>query len=565
MSFLEDIKMINDIYNKWLKYTDNEQELYNELISIKDNEKEIEDRFYKELKFGTAGLRGELGAGTNRMNIYTVGKATEGYCRYLLKQSESPSVAIAYDSRINSTLFSERAASVFASHGITVYIYNKLMPTPALSFAVRDLNCDGGVVITASHNPAKYNGYKAYGPDGCQITSNVAQAIEKEIESVDPFLDVKALSFVEGIKSGLIRFIEEDTIKHYYSAIASASLLPKEINRDISIVYTPLNGAGISCVPECLSQNGFTNIIIPEEQSFPDGNFVTCPYPNPEIKEALEIGLKKARETGSDLLIATDPDCDRVGTAVRIGEDYRLINGNEMGVLLLDFICKMRKMNKTMSENAVAVKTIVSTPLAEKIAKHYEVSMRNVLTGFKYIGEQIGHLEKEGKEDYFIFGFEESYGYLSGSFVRDKDAVNASLLICEMFAFYRSLGMTLIDALDDIYNDHGFYDSKLLSFTFEGLEGFTKMNALLDSIRKDIPSNIANIKVIKTIDYDRDETGLPKSNVLSFLLEDGSNVIIRPSGTEPKLKVYLLTTDDTKEHCSNKTALLRDYFEALLK
>ena len=399
-----------------------------------------------------------------------------------------PSVAIAYDSRINSRLFAETAAGVFAANGIRVHIYPRLMPTPSLSFAVRDLRSCGGVVVTASHNPAKYNGYKVYGADGCQITTEAAAAIQQEIDRIDPFADIHTLDFAKGLASGIIAYIGEDTVERYLAAVSAASLLSEDVSRSASIVYTPLNGTGISCVPRCLRAHGFTNITIPPEQAEPDGTFPTCPYPNPEIREALSVGLRLAEETGSELLLATDPDCDRVGAAVKTAEGYRLITGNEMGVLLLDFVCRMRRANGTMPERPVAVKTIVTTPMAEKVAAHYGVELRNVLTGFKYIGEQIGLLEKAGEAGRYIFGFEESYGYLSGSFVRDKDAVNASLLICEMFVWYKSQGKTLADALEALYAQYGFFETKLLSFTFEGSAGFAHMTELLDSLRLSPPA-----------------------------------------------------------------------------
>lgn len=536
-------------------------ELRGELSRIAEAEAEIERRFYRELEFGTGGLRGVLGVGTNRMNIYTVMKATQGYCNYLKRRGEAPSVAIAYDSRINSTLFARTAAEVFAANGIRAHIYPKLMPTPSLSFAVRDLRCSGGVVITASHNPAEYNGYKVYGPDGCQITTQAAKDIQAEIDRIDPFLDVKKADFDAMLAEGRIQFIGEDTVDRYLAAVKKESLLPKTVDRDVSIVYTPLNGSGISCVPRCLTEQGFTNITIPDEQKEPNGNFPTCPYPNPEVKEALQVGLSWAERLGSELLLATDPDCDRVGAAVKGPKGYTLISGNEMGILLLDFICKMRTENGTMPENPVAVKTIVTTPMAEAVARHYGVELRNVLTGFKFIGEQIGLLEKEGQAARYIFGFEESYGYLSGSFVRDKDAVNASLLICEMFAWYRAQGRTLLEVLEQLYREHGYYQSRLLSFAFDGAEGFAKMNRLIDSLRECPPKEFSGYTVTKMVDHQKEDTGLPRSNVLRFWLEDGAEAVIRPSGTEPKLKIYLTATGRNRAECDKRVAELTKYFE----
>ena len=541
---------ISDTYRLWLEQTADNSELHDELIGIADDASAIEDRFYRELEFGTGGLRGVLGAGTNRMNVITVARASQGLADYLHGQTERPSVAIAYDSRIHSDLFAETAACVFAANGVTVYLYPRLMPTPSLSFAVRDLCCTGGVVITASHNPAKYNGYKVYGSDGCQITTESAASIQNAIQAIDPFCGVRKMPFEAAMTEGMIQYISEDTVDRYLSAVASASVLPEEVSRDVSIVYTPLNGAGISCVPRCLSEHGFTNITLVDEQKTPDGNFPTCPYPNPEIREALELGLQWAEKTGSDLLLATDPDCDRVGAAVKGDGGYTLISGNEMGVLLLDFICRMRLAAETMPERPVAVKTIVTTPMASKIARHYGVELRDVLTGFKFIGEQIGLLEKAGEADRYIFGFEESYGYLSGYFVRDKDAVNASLLICEMFAWYRAQGKSLLDVLNELYQIYGCFGTRLLTFSFEGSAGFADMQKLLSSFRNDPPEALAGLKVTAFKDYLPGVDGLPKSNVLRFFLEGGMEAVIRPSGTEPKLKIYLTTVGKDKTACT---------------
>ena len=537
---------IHALYRLWREKTAALPALRDELDAIGGDDAAIEDRFYRELEFGTGGLRGVLGAGTNRMNVFTVGKATQGYANYLKAHFAAPSVAIAYDSRINSRLFAETAAGVFAANGIRVHIYDRLMPTPSLSFAVRDLRCSGGCVITASHNPAKYNGYKVYGLDGCQITTDAAAAIQSEIDRVDPFADVRSIPFSEALSADLAAYIGADTVERYLAAVSGASLLSEGMAQNASIVYTPLNGTGISCVPHTLRSHGFTNLLLPPEQAEPDGNFPTCPYPNPEIREALAVGLRLAEETGSELLLATDPDCDRVGAAVKTENGYRLISGNEMGVLLLDFVCRMRRENRTMPERPVAVKTIVTTPMAEKIAAHYGVELRNVLTGFKFIGEQIGRLEKENAAERFIFGFEESYGYLSGSFVRDKDAVNASLLICEMFVWYKAQGKTLADALDALYAQYGFYETKLLSFAFEGSAGFAHMTALLDSLRSAPPAELGGERVTATVDYDRDETSLPRSNVLRFVFS-GGEAVVRPSGTEPKLKIYLTAARESRD------------------
>ncbi len=555
---------VQERYDRWLALAVDE-ELAGELRAIAGDAPAVEDRFYRELEFGTGGLRGVLGAGTNRMNVYTVAKATQGYANYLNKTADKPSVAIAYDSRIHSDLFARTAAEVFAANGVQVHIYPRLMPTPSLSFAVRDLKCDGGVVVTASHNPAKYNGYKVYGGDGCQITTQAAKAIQGEIDAVDPFDDVRRTDFEAALQAGTIAYIGEDTVDRYLQAVGGASVLSSSVPRDVNIVYTPLNGAGISCVPRCLKEHGFTHITIPTEQGTPDGHFPTCPYPNPEVREALTVGLSWAERTGSDLLLATDPDCDRVGTAVRTGEGYTLITGNEMGALLLDFVCKSRLERGDMPRDPVAVKTIVTTPMAARIAQKYGVRLIDVLTGFKFIGEQIGLLEQRGEAERYIFGFEESYGYLSGSFVRDKDAVNASLLICEMFAYYKSQGKTLIDVLDELYREHGYFEGRLLSFTFEGSSGSEKMGALMGGLRSAPPEEIAGLAVERVTDYLSPDTGLPPSNVLRFFLAGGMEATVRPSGTEPKLKVYLTAVGQDRAESVAAADRLAGYFEAWAK
>lgn len=549
-------------YRLWMERSCEEPELFDELQAVKADPAAIQDRFYRDLEFGTGGLRGVLGAGTNRMNVYTVAKATQGYSSYLNRTADKPSVAIAYDSRVHSEDFARTAASVFAGNGIKVHLYPKLMPTPSLSFAVRDLKCSGGVVITASHNPAQYNGYKVYGADGCQITVQAAKEIQAEIDKVEPFRDVKRAELDTALAEGLVSWIGEDTVERYLAAVGTASVLPEDIPRDVSIVYTPLNGAGISCVPRCLREHGFSRITIPTEQERPDGRFPTCPYPNPEVREALEVGLRWAEKTGSELLLATDPDCDRVGAAVRDKAGYTLISGNEMGVLLLDFLCKMRRRNGTMPDRPVAVKTIVTTPMAAKAAEYYGVELVDVLTGFKFIGEQIGLLERAGETERYLFGFEESYGYLSGSFVRDKDAVNASLLICEMFAWYKAQGKSLLEVLDELYRAYGFYESRLLSFSFEGEEGFSRMVGLIQSLREQPPGEIEGYAVEKIVDYQSDPTGLPRSNVLRFFLSGGQEAVVRPSGTEPKLKVYLTALGQSREGSRETADRLSGYFRA---
>lgn len=551
-------------YKRWLgKVT--EEDLLTELKAIEGNEEEINDRFYRDLEFGTGGLRGVIGAGTYRMNEHTVARATQGYSNYLNKAAKNPSVSIAYDSRNKSDIFAKTAASVFAANGILVNIYKELMPTPSLSYAVRALNCDGGIVVTASHNPAKYNGYKVYGADGCQITLEVADAILAEIEAVDVFDDVKIMDFETGLSEGKIKYIEDDVITGFIDAVSERALNPKEIDKNVSIVYTPLNGTGRYCVTRCLKENGYTQITIPKEQEMPDGNFTTCPYPNPEIREALEVGLKKAKEVGSDLLLATDPDCDRVGVAVKEGDDYQLISGNQMGILLFDYICKTYKANGTMPKNPVVVTTIVSTKMIDKIAADYGVEVRRVLTGFKFIGEQIGFLEADGEVDRYIFGFEESYGYLSGGHVRDKDGVNASLLICEMFAHYKAMGISLVQMLNQLYEKYGYFKESLQSITFEGASGAKKMADLMESLRTNAPKEVAGYKVIDVKDYKAGIGNLPKSNVLEFNMEDDINVLVRPSGTEPKIKMYYLVKGSSKQAGAEIVAALESYFTEVCK
>lgn len=551
-------------YKRWLgKVT--EEDLLTELKAIEGKEEEINDRFYRDLEFGTGGLRGVIGAGTFCMNEHTVARATQGYSNYLNKASKNPSVSIAYDSRNKSDIFAKTAASVFAANGILVNIYKELMPTPSLSYAVRALNCDGGIVVTASHNPAKYNGYKVYGADGCQITLEVADAILAEIEAVDVFDDVRIMDFEAGLSEGKIKYIEDDVITGFIDAVSERALNPKEIDKNVSIVYTPLNGTGRYCVTRCLKENGYTQITIPKEQEMPDGNFTTCPYPNPEIREALEVGLKKAKEVGSDLLLATDPDCDRVGVAVKEGDDYQLISGNQMGILLFDYICKTYKANGTMPENPVVVTTIVSTKMIDKIAADYGVEVRRVLTGFKFIGEQIGFLEADGEVDRYIFGFEESYGYLSGGHVRDKDGVNASLLICEMFAHYKAMGISLVQMLNQLYEKYGYFKEALQSITFEGVSGAKKMADLMESLRTNAPKEVAGYKVIDVKDYKAGIGNLPKSNVLEFNMEDDINVLVRPSGTEPKIKMYYLVKGSSEQAGAEIVAALESYFTEVCK
>lgn len=533
---------------RWLEEV-TDPELSAELLSIRNEEKEVHERFYRSLEFGTGGLRGELGAGTNRMNIYTVRQATQGFAAYLLTQEEKPSAAISYDSRHQSDVFARETARVLAANGIKVYLYPHLMPTPALSFAVLDRHCTGGVMVTASHNPARYNGYKAYAADGAQISGHVAAAVSEEIEKTDIFRDVKLADFEEALADGRIEYIGDALIERYYAAVMAQALRP-ELGKaaGLRLVYTPLNGSGLVPVMTVLKRMGHTDITVVPEQEQPNGDFPTCPYPNPEILEAMQLGLNLCEKLGADLLLATDPDSDRVGTAVLQSGTPRLISGNEMGVLLLDYICRTRLELHKMPEHPVAVRSIVSTTMTDAIAAHYGVEMRQVLTGFKYIGEQIAHLEAEGHPERFIFGFEESYGYLAGGYVRDKDAVVASMLICEMAAWYKGQGKNLGEALDDLYAQYGFYFNKVDSYTFPGSDGMAKMAALMETLRTELPIAIAGRPVTGHTDYEAGKryedgegetpTGLPTSNVMAFRLGKEGSLVARPSGTEPKLKFY---------------------------
>ena len=527
---------IQSCFALWKEKAVDDPDLLSELSGLND-EKEIFERFYRDLEFGTGGLRGVIGAGTNRMNIYVIRRATQGLCNYLKGTDLPQSVAIGYDSRIKSDLFAMEAARVIAANGLTACIYPRLEPTPALSWAVRYLGCGAGICVTASHNPAKYNGYKVYGSDGCQITLDVAAAVLKEINALGMFDAVNLVTEEEGRAAGKIVTIGEDCLQSFLDAVQQRSLSNSE-KLDLKVVYTPLNGAGLECVKKILTRIGITDVTGVPEQEHPDGHFPTCPYPNPEIREAMEKGLALCRKVKPDLLLGTDPDCDRMGVAVPEGDDYRLITGNEMGVLLLDYICRKRLENGKMPEKPVAVTTIVSTDMANAVAADYGVELRRVLTGFKFIGEQIALLEAAGEIDRYIFGFEESYGYLSGGHVRDKDAVNASMLCCEMTAWYKAKGQTLAQAMDALYEKYGYYRNDLASFTFEGAEGMQKMAAIMENLRANPPKTLDGKAVVKVVDYQTGVNGLPKSNVLEFQT-DATKVLVRPSGTEPKVKVYL--------------------------
>lgn len=534
-------------YKRWCeKVTDNS--LVRELDDMSCNEALIEDAFYRNLSFGTGGLRGIIGAGTNRMNIYTVAKASQGLADYIIDNylPTERCIAISFDSRVKSEEFAKTAASVFAANGIKVYIYTELMPTPCLSYAVRYYGCAAGVMVTASHNPSKYNGYKVYGQDGCQITDNAAKDILAKIDRIDIFADVRLSQFEKEIEHDMIEYISDDVYTSFVNNVKKQSVLYGDIiDKNVAIIYTPLNGTGLKPILRTLKESGYTNITVVKEQEKPDGDFLTCPYPNPEVEEAMLLGLEYARKKNADLLIATDPDCDRVGIAVKDingirkdAGDYVLLSGNEVGMLLLDYICSQRVLHGTMPENPVFMKTIVTTDLGERIAAHYGLKTIDVLTGFKYIGEQIGYLENVGKEDSFVFGFEESYGYLSGTYVRDKDAVVGTFLICEMFSFYKSKGICLLDKLEELYNEYGYCINTLHSYQFEGSAGLNRMKDIMDLFRNNI-TDICDIKIKKIVDYSKGIDKLPKSDVLKFYLDDNNSVVVRPSGTEPKIKIYI--------------------------
>ena len=536
--------MYNEEYKRWMAADLEDADLKPELSKIEGNDEEIKDRFAVALKFGTAGLRGVLGAGTNRMNIYVVRQATQGLANWVKTQGGTQTVAISYDSRLKSDIFAKTAAGVLAANDIKVRIYDALMPVPALSFATRYYECNAGIMVTASHNPAKYNGYKAYGPDGCQMTDDAAAIVYDEIQKTDVLTGAKYMSFAEGVEEGLIRFVGDDCKRALYDAIESRQVRPGLCKTaGLKLVYSPLNGSGLVPVTQILKDIGITDVTIVPEQEYPNGYFTTCSYPNPEIFAALEQGLKLAKETGADLMLATDPDADRVGIAMKCPDgSYELVSGNEVGVLLLDYIAAGRIEKGTMPKNPVAVKSIVSTPLADAVAEHYGVELRSVLTGFKWIGDQIAQLEAAGEVDRFIFGFEESYGYLAGPYVRDKDAIIGSMLICEMAAYYRSIGSSLKQRLEEIYAQYGRYLNKVDSFEFPGLSGMDTMAGIMQKFRDNPPADIAGYKVVKVTDYKKpEETGLPAANVLIYKLENNETVVVRPSGTEPKIKIYYTT------------------------
>ena len=535
---------VHELLDTWIENVTDE-ELLGELKAMREtgDESAITDAFFQDLAFGTAGLRGTLGAGTNRMNIYTVGRATQGFADYLVKNFENPTVAIARDSRNKGELFVKTTAAILAANGVTSYVYPKISPVPTLSWATRYLKCSGGICMTASHNPAAYNGYKAYGPDGCQITSEAADAISAAMNACDPFHDVKTMDFDAAVEQGLVKWIGDEVLDAYYDAVAAKSvnnLTPEQIaNAPLKLVYTPLNGTGLIPVTTVLNKVGVTDITVVPEQRDPDGDFPTCPYPNPEIREAMQKGIDLCQEVKPDLLLATDPDADRVGVACADGDDYTLLTGNEMGVLLLDYICKMRAERGEDLSRKVAVTTIVSSAMVDALAEEYGFELRRCLTGFKYIGDIITGLSDAGEVDRFIFGFEESYGYLSGDHVRDKDAVNASMLICQMAQYYKLQGLNLVQAMRALYEKYGYYHNKTVSLSYPGADGAAKMAGIMKALRAEAPSEIAGAKVEAVVDYATCVNGLPKADVIEFDLEGGNKAIVRPSGTEPKIKLYI--------------------------
>ncbi len=570
--------MYLETYKRWMAQPLEDADLKTELAAIAQQDAEIEERFAIDLSFGTAGLRGVLGAGTNRMNIYTVRRATQGLAAYLKKSVKEPKVAIAYDSRIKSDLFAKEAARVLAANGISVFLYGQLEPVPALSFAVRHLQCDAGIMVTASHNPAKYNGYKAYGADGCQISTEVADGVLLEIEACDMFDGVQCVDFEKAVQEKQIQYIDDSVLEAFYTAVKKQCVRPGISEKaGLKLVYSPLNGTGNLPVRRILADIGFEDVTVVPEQELPDGNFPTAPYPNPEVRESLELGLRLAEKIEADLMLATDPDADRVGIAVRDETGaYQLLSGNEVGVLLLDYICAGRKEKGTLPQHPVAVRSLVSTPMADAVAEMYGVQLMSVLTGFKYIGEEIGKLESKHEVERFVFGFEESYGYLAGSHVRDKDGIVAAMLICEMAAYYKTIGKSLYSAMQDLYKTHGRYVSVIDSFTFEGLSGMETMSGIMSRLRSEAPVEIAGYKTLAVLDYqtglrtncataESEKITLPTSNVLEYHLQDGHSVIVRPSGTEPKIKIYYTTKGDGLSKAKEIQAALAKAMTPIMK
>lgn len=569
---------INALYNEWLEKADADPDLKVELENIKGNDDEILDRFYRSLEFGTAGLRGVIGAGTNRMNVYTVGRATQGLADYLNDNYDSPSVAIGYDSRIKSDYFSRESAEILAANGIKVYIYDELEPTPCLSYAVRKLKASGGIIITASHNPAKYNGYKCYNSKGYQMTDDEAAQTYEYIKKVDYFTGIKKVDFDSALSDGKIEYIGEKLIESFLDEVQKQCLNPDIVRKaDLKVIYTPLNGTGNKPVRKILDRIGVKNVYVVPEQEKPDGNFPTCPFPNPEIKQVFELGLEMNKKIGADILLATDPDCDRVGIAVPDDSGKLvLMSGNEVGAMLLNYILSQKKEKGLLSDNSIAVKSFVSTDLAEVIAKKYNCKFKNLLTGFKYIGELVTNLEAEGRASDFVMGFEESYGYLAGTHARDKDAVVASMLICEMAAYYKTKNMNLVDVMESLYEEFGFYANVVESYTFEGASGMEKMASIMDGLRTNAPSKIAGYDVVSVSDYEASKTvfadgradekiELPKSNVLAYGLTDGNKLIVRPSGTEPKIKAYITAVGKSREEADSIAAKLIDAANEFMK
>lgn len=569
---------INALYNEWLEKADADPDLKVELENIKGNDDEILDRFYRSLEFGTAGLRGVIGAGTNRMNVYTVGRATQGLADYLNDNYDSPSVAIGYDSRIKSDYFSRESAEILAANGIKVYIYDELEPTPCLSYAVRKLKASGGIIITASHNPAKYNGYKCYNSKGYQMTDDEAAQTYEYIKKVDYFTGIKKVDFDSALSDGKIEYIGEKLIESFLDEVQKQCINPDIVRKaDLKVIYTPLNGTGNKPVRKILDRIGVKNVHVVPEQEKPDGNFPTCPFPNPEIKQVFELGLEMNKKIGADILLATDPDCDRVGIAVPDDSGKLvLMSGNEVGAMLLNYILSQKKEKGLLSDNSIAVKSFVSTDLAEVIAKKYNCKFKNLLTGFKYIGELVTNLEAEGRASDFVMGFEESYGYLAGTHARDKDAVVASMLICEMAAYYKTKNMNLVDVMESLYEEFGFYANVVESYTFEGASGMEKMASIMDGLRTNAPSKIAGYDVVSVSDYEASKTvfangredekiELPKSNVLAYGLTDGNKLIVRPSGTEPKIKAYITAVGKSREEADSIAAKLIDDANEFMK
>lgn len=567
---------IKSLYSLWCEKATADSDLIPELQEISGDDDAILDRFYKNLEFGTAGLRGVIGAGTNRMNVYTVNQATQGLANYLNENFENPSVAVAYDSRIKSDVFAKEAACVLAANGIKVYLYPELVPTPMLSFAVRRLGCSSGIIITASHNPSKYNGYKCYDPNGYQMTDEAAAKTYEYIQKTDMFSGVKTMSFDDALAEDMIDFIEDWLMDEFYEKVLSASVNPDALKKaNLKVIYTPLNGTGNKPVRKVLKMAGVKDVTVVKEQEKPDGNFPTCPFPNPEIRQAFECAIKTAEGTNADLLLATDPDCDRVGIAVRDGEEYALMTGNEVGAMLCEYLLSSLKEQGKLPVNPIVVKTIVTTPLVETIAAAYGAQTADLLTGFKYIGELVTNLEKNDETDRFIVGMEESYGYLRGTHARDKDAVVASLLICEMASYYKLKGISLKQFMDGIYEKYGMYLNTVLNFGFEGASGMQKMADMMNDLRVNPPKEIAGAPVVKMSDYklsftkdtvtgEETEINLPKSNVLSFIMPDNSKVIVRPSGTEPKIKVYITACGNSREESTEKSEKIADSMSKIL-